>query len=458
MPTTAKRRHKSTKWLLVRVIAWCWFTVSHSGVQGFSAAAKHRSPGLLPKQATEQQQPPISNTTPLKTYDAWINQKLARADQVSLAELDDTWELPRYTLRDLQHMLHSSSARDEMVVALQQSGSCLVVELDGSQTKNSSGTDNVTDDHDHHWLTDMWNFMTYMFETSSDKREEFRHQRMGAIDNMDSGYAFIQTLYNSSSKNDNNHASATVSGLPARVQGPAATAAATASFVNLHNLAKIVAMAALASAQNMTVATAEIMLDSLLDAETSRSSTQQQSSKKLTGTYQRMVQYYVPLPVVEPSHMLDFASTSKKEMVQESLCSHCDWTITTAIPVSKTPGLQIWNPRYRTWIQPEDNVEKNKNCVMVLIGKWLELSTSGTVESCIHRVVTTSRGAGRYSAPFFLRPTDALFASVAEQFDNTNNATTTAAVSTTREHSMHAIHTFLHSRRGGAQSVSTNLR
>jgi isopenicillin N synthase-like dioxygenase len=122
----------------------------------------------------------------------------------------------------------------------------------------------------------------------------------------------------------------------------------------------------------------------------------------------------------------------------ESLRSHADWTVSTAIPVSTIAGLEIFNPRTERWVHPElvarnnwetnhpnpidqneDALPWNTRYAVVFAGTWLELLTNGRFESTIHRVMTSSDAAlSRTSAPFFMRPTERVFARVEECFDD----------------------------------------
>lgn len=81
------------------------------------------------------------------------------------------------------------------------------------------------------------------------------------------------------------------------------------------------------------------------------------------------------------------------------LQAHCDWTLVTLIPISQVPGLQVHTDQ--GWVQAERH--KGGSGVVVLIGKWLEILTGGSVESTIHRVILPEGDAARYSAPFFFR-------------------------------------------------------
>ena len=96
----------------------------------------------------------------------------------------------------------------------------------------------------------------------------------------------------------------------------------------------------------------------------------------------------------------------------EALKSHADFALTTLVPFSSIPGLQLWNPSLRKWISPESlhrqrnhatddsnnfdgkEVVDEEECsshhskfVVVLVGKWLELLTNRSIQSCIHRVL-----------------------------------------------------------------------
>jgi hypothetical protein len=143
--------------------------------------------------------------------------------------------------------------------------------------------------------------------------------------------------------------------------------------------------------------------------------------KPFSGTFHRLAKY-VPVP--------------EEEDWSESLRSHCDWTLSTPIPVSATAGLEIFNPTSHTWIRPEqtakalwehekgehratDDNRWHSRYVIVMTGKWLELISKGEILSCIHRVVSIRGENSRLSAPFFMRPRPQVFSDAeAVQFKN----------------------------------------
>jgi hypothetical protein len=119
---------------------------------------------------------------------------------------------------------------------------------------------------------------------------------------------------------------------------------------------------------------------------------------------------------------------SKSKQSKESLRSHTDWTITTCIPLSSIPGLQIYKPKTNEWIIPE-HILKGKDrtkYVIVMAGNWIELITNQKIISCVHRVVNPTSSSSnnsnrRLSAPYFLRPKRYIFDMMQELFNNSNN-------------------------------------
>lgn len=121
---------------------------------------------------------------------------------------------------------------------------------------------------------------------------------------------------------------------------------------------------------------------------------------------------------------------------KESLKAHMDWSIVTVIPISGTPGLQLWQPNHHTkWLRHEElfkapmvqdhvlgdghdqcelNLDSRTRYLPILAGKWMELLSGGDIPACIHRVITTQASTPRLSAPFFFRPKEAIFATMRE--------------------------------------------
>jgi isopenicillin N synthase-like dioxygenase len=115
---------------------------------------------------------------------------------------------------------------------------------------------------------------------------------------------------------------------------------------------------------------------------------------------------------------------------QESLRSHVDWSLVTAIPLSHTPGLQLWQPQRKTWAEPEildehQSVAEHSRYVVIMAGRWLELITKQQGLSCIHRVTTLT--TERLSAPFFLRPKESLFETMQQEFNTVEVSQTIGA-------------------------------
>ena len=104
---------------------------------------------------------------------------------------------------------------------------------------------------------------------------------------------------------------------------------------------------------------------------------------------------------------------SETDPLKESLRAHTDWTLTTPIPLSATPGLQLWRRHYQQCIEPESLVLDlplpRTRCLVVMTGKWMELLTNQAVPACFHRVVSQTSQKTRLSAPFFLRPKEFVF-------------------------------------------------
>jgi len=151
--------------------------------------------------------------------------------------------------------------------------------------------------------------------------------------------------------------------------------------------------------------------------------------KPLCGAYHRLCRY------VEPDGGSGGGEIAEGDKV-ESLRSHGDWTLATAIPVSTVSGLEIYNPTLRCWVRPESILSRrylnrqrgsggtagespdrkwerwNSRYVVLMAGNWLELAACGRVESSVHRVVVSDRnasGGSRLSAPFFMRPKQEVF-------------------------------------------------
>lgn len=141
-------------------------------------------------------------------------------------------------------------------------------------------------------------------------------------------------------------------------------------------------------------------------------------------------------------------NNAENESLSEGLTSHADWSFLTAIPVSPTPGLQVWNPSLSheesvgQWIALEEVLRNRGNaheqiasrfddgsrfCIL-MAGKWLEIMTRQVIPACIHRVVTLnevsfsqgehSGGGGRLSAPFFFRPHATAAEMLRERYNN----------------------------------------
>jgi len=105
-------------------------------------------------------------------------------------------------------------------------------------------------------------------------------------------------------------------------------------------------------------------------------------------------------------------SSSRKSM--EVFGAHTDTSFMTLVPVSKTPGLEVFDESTERWYRPElaarEYDEKmssdgvlpwNARYVVAIPGEMLQILTQHEVEAAVHRVVVADDI--RYSAPLLLR-------------------------------------------------------
>jgi len=151
--------------------------------------------------------------------------------------------------------------------------------------------------------------------------------------------------------------------------------------------------------------------------------------RSFSGSYHRLCQYV----------KVSDEKAAERGSWSESLRSHVDWTVSTAIPVSAIAGLEIYDPVKQQWICPEKAAKQhwekteaashdsgsstfrwNSYYAIMMSGAWLELLTQSDVEATVHRVVAdrSTFHRQRQSAPFFMRPRELVFRKVDELFDD----------------------------------------
>jgi len=75
--------------------------------------------------------------------------------------------------------------------------------------------------------------------------------------------------------------------------------------------------------------------------------------------------------------------------------AHTDYEVFTMIHQT-SPGLVAFDRSSKTWMP----MPVFKNTLLIIAGDMLELMTSGSIKSLLHRV--SSNGEERYSFPFFM--------------------------------------------------------
>lgn len=241
-------------------------------------------------------------------------------------------------------------------------------------------------------ISNLWKLTKRGFEQvksrardDDDKKDQIRHQTLVRQDSPTKtdnvGYAYVEINHGEKSL-------ATLRDFAGEEQG--ATAMALESLQLLSGTGVNFAGMVLADILSLPFAKARTLVDQLVGAsETAKSS-----------SFQRLARY-------------SEASAAHNET--ENLCSHCDWSIFTIVPVSDVPGLQVFNTNAQTWVSPVEIAKNhagqntalteawNGAYLVLMAGKWLELLTNAKVKSTVHRVVSPRGTPQRYSMPFFLR-------------------------------------------------------
>lgn len=80
--------------------------------------------------------------------------------------------------------------------------------------------------------------------------------------------------------------------------------------------------------------------------------------------------------------------------------AHTDSTFITAVPVSQTPGLEVYDDDAEQWLRPEVKFNRERH-VILMPGELLQIVSRDEVQASVHRVVSV--GSPRISAPILFR-------------------------------------------------------
>ncbi|MGK3760488.1 MAG: isopenicillin N synthase-like dioxygenase [Bacillariaceae sp.] len=312
---------------------------------------------------------------------------------------------------DHDHSSSTSKNKNQLLFELyrqfENTGGYMIVELDN---------ENDQVDSDRSIVEDMWSTMEEFF--SLDTASKMVDKQIVGIKN--GGYNFIRTYMNrqgyilpetiqetleriggmNTNTNDNNNNNQYDNGIKGSNE----------LFATMAKTVGILTMAGSSSSSSSTIPFCNKIISSLLDDK----------QQQFVNAEHRLSQYIINDNGQEEE--------SKSKQSKESLRSHTDWTITTCIPLSSIPGLQIYKPKTNEWIIPE-HILKGKDrtkYVIVMAGNWIELITNQKIISCVHRVVNPTSSSSnnsnrRLSAPYFLRPKRYIFDMMQEVFNNSNN-------------------------------------
>lgn len=335
--------------------------------------------------------------SPLATFNAKVDKRRHAADRIPLdaggcaGPID---AVPIISFLDLMSLAFAGATSAKQVTKRQEFA---------RQVKNAGGFCLVKlEDIEASILDGMWGCMDALFDGNNMNTDsnQFRRQTLttGNVDEQchHSGYEFVQT---------------TLLGNQVRPRslvdlvGESGADQAKKVYQLLSQMAKAFSSVVYAGASDVSPKEASDLISSLVDDE----------HQSFSGSYHRMCRYL----------------RVKGDGWGESMRSHVDWTLSTPIPVSNVAGLEIFHPQTSEWIRPELTSRQlferdgavhegrwNSAYVVVMTGAWLEILTNGEIESTIHRVVSDAKAESRKSAPFFMRPREAIFERVDAIFDN----------------------------------------
>lgn len=324
--------------------------------------------------------------TPFRIFQDHNVERIGKSDRLGINKLSENVQAasvlqPIISWAELQRLTSTQNStfgeRSEFAQSFASSGSFLLLELEEPQAA-------IVDN--------MWESMQEFFDQVEEK--DLRHQTIAregdTHENL--GYKFVQTY---------NTLGDVV--LPTIIQdtlghSPTTQRCASDSFLSFADIAMAVAIAVSAGALNEEPDVMRSVVNGLVHS----------SSTRFASANHRLSRYVL--------------TDSETDLLKESLRAHTDWTLTTAIPLSATPGLHLWKPNSEQWVAPESLVHDlslpRSRYLVVMAGKWMELLTNQAVLACIHRVVSRTSQHARLSAPFFLRPKEVVFESLSNEFNN----------------------------------------
>lgn len=120
------------------------------------------------------------------------------------------------------------------------------------------------------------------------------------------------------------------------------------------------------------------------------------------------------LSVSSPSSSLlricKYANSPLEETLSFAFGAHTDTSLLTVAPLSSIPGLELFDPKNQCWRDIEMEVVESmgnsaKNCLLVLIGEFLQVFLKQEFCASVHRVRCPKAPYGsRYSSPLIMRP------------------------------------------------------
>jgi hypothetical protein len=149
-----------------------------------------------------------------------------------------------------------------------------------------------------------------------------------------------------------------------------------------------------------------------------------------------------------------YVATSEGNVNAEGLATHTDWSLVTPVPVSSIAGLEVFVPKDQSWVRPElearkiaeekgnDSQRWYSRYVVVMLGKWMEVMTNGSIRTCVHRVVPGGVQQ-RLSCPFFMRPREKLFVDIRKRYDTKEGEVRQKLLNLIGEKALECMHDFL---------------